>query len=135
MLGGEGYAAGAPGWMNDLWKFDLSTNLWTWMHGDTTVTHVGVYGVKGVAAPTNRPGARISGVGWTDTLGNLWLYGGQGTAAAGGSSSLGFLNDVWKYNIAANDWTWVGGDSTLNKRSNNGTIGVEAASNDPEDDL
>ena len=34
LMGGEGLGSAAPGWLNDLWKFDLTTNLWTWMHGD-----------------------------------------------------------------------------------------------------
>ena len=36
----------------------------------------GVYGTKGVPAAANVPGARDESISWTDSTGNLWLFGG-----------------------------------------------------------
>jgi hypothetical protein len=35
--------------LNDLWKFDITTNEWTWMSGSSIPNQPGNYGVKGVA--------------------------------------------------------------------------------------
>jgi hypothetical protein len=36
----------------------------------------------------------MDGVGWVDSSGSLWLFGGSGN----GANSNGYLNDFWKYN-------------------------------------
>ena len=95
------------GMFDDLWQFNISTKMWTWMGGSDAVpcplsssTYIngcgllGVYGVKGTAAHTNAPGSRYEAVGWTDKSGNLWLFGGGG----GDSEYIGgTLNDLWRY--------------------------------------
>jgi hypothetical protein len=81
------------GLFNDLWKFNPSTNEWTWVSGSQTVDAVGVYGAEGVPAPANMPGSRNGTVSWSDSSGNLWLFGGYvyvGNYAA-------FFNDLWLY--------------------------------------
>ena len=70
----------------------------------------GVYGMLGVPAPTNMPGARDSAATWTDFKGNFWMFGGNGYDAATG---VGLLNDLWEFNTSTLQWTWVGGSSTL----------------------
>lgn len=50
---------------------------WVWRAGSTLVNQPAVYGTKGIAAPTNVPGARYSSVSWTDSNDNLWLFGGS----------------------------------------------------------
>jgi putative metal-binding protein/galactose oxidase-like protein len=92
LMGGEGFAAGAPGWMNDIWKFDLTTNLWTWMHGDDVPYQYGVYGTQGVPAASNKVGSRYDIVGWCDAANNLWFLGGKGNDVTTG----GLLNDLWR---------------------------------------
>lgn len=69
-------------------------NCWTWMSGDSTANHTGIYGTKGVANAANMPGTRSAAASWIDSLGNLWLFGGQGRDSAG---MMGRLNDLWKY--------------------------------------
>ena len=115
------------GAFNDLWKYDPSTNLWTWVKGDNTKTYYGRYGIQGIAAPANNPGAREGAVSWTDTSGNMWLFGGSGTGAV----TTGTLNDLWKYNPLTNSWTWVKGDSTVNNYGVYGILGTAAAANKP----
>ncbi len=84
---------GTDTYLNDLWKYAPSTNQWTWMGGSSEINALGVYGTLGVAAPFNWPGSREDGVGWADSNGNLWLFGGFGY----GAFSTGYLNDLWKY--------------------------------------
>ena len=53
------------------------------MGGSNVIAQPGVYGTQGVAAPTNFPGARWLAVGWTDAVGQLWLFGGTGFDSLG----------------------------------------------------
>jgi hypothetical protein len=78
--------------LNDLWRFDGTT--WTWIRGSNTADPVGTYGTLGAAAATNNPGGRDSSNTCSDASGNLWVYGGWGFGAAGGSGNLG---DLWRY--------------------------------------
>jgi N-acetylneuraminic acid mutarotase len=134
LLGGNGFdSAGNYGTLNDLWKFDPATGWWTWVSGSSTGGVVGVYGSLGVASAANVPGSRNGGGGWTDLSGNLWLFGGNGEDSVGGT---GQLDDLWKFNTATSEWTWVGGSSTVPSLGAGepgvyGALGVAAAANDP----
>ena len=119
LFGGEG---------NDLWEFSTTSKEWTWVSGKQTGNAPGVYGTLGVAAPTNVPGARNSAVSWTDSSGNLWLFGGEGNASAG---NFGYLNDLWELSITSKEWTWIGGSNTGNATGVYGTQGTAAATNVP----
>lgn len=126
LFGGHGYnASGNQGVMNDLWKYDITNNQWTWISGTSTFNHAGVYGTKGVASASNIPPARQNGNTWVDNSGNLWLFGGQKP----GTNS--FLNDLWKYDITTNMWTWINGSNTTNQISVYGTQNSPSASNAP----
>jgi hypothetical protein len=127
--GAYGSSTTAPSnFNNDLWKYTPSTGLWTWMGGTSSANQYGVYGTQGTAATTNYPGGRLGAVSWTSaTGGNIWLLGGNGYSAAGS----GYLDDFWKYNIAAGAWTWVGGDNTTAINGIYGTLGTPAAANKP----
>lgn len=112
-----------------LWKFDPTTNMWTWMKGPSTTGQPGVYGTMGVPSPANYPGSRAWGVmSWTDAVGNLWIFGGYGYDAFG---TLGALADLWKYDIATNQWTWMSGSNTSGYAGNYGTMQVTAPTNSP----
>jgi N-acetylneuraminic acid mutarotase len=125
LFGGTGLAAGgSSGYLNDLWKFD-GTN-WTWVSGSNSTNQSGVYGAKGVAAPSNVPGARYDCVSWMDVFGDLWLFGGYGYAASGSSS---WLNDLWKFD--GTNWTWVSGSDSVNSPGVFGTKGVASPVNVP----
>jgi hypothetical protein len=84
--------------LNDLWEFDPATKEWTWVSGANKVGLyggvAGVYGTLGVASASNVPGGRGSAVSWTDSSGNFWLFGGDGSDSTGTEA---FLNDLWKY--------------------------------------
>ncbi len=117
LFGGSGTAAsGAAGATNDLWEY--SAGSWTLVSGSQTPAAHGIYGTKGTAAATNVPGGRTLSSGMIDSAGNLWLFGGQGYAAVGGS---GELNDLWSFSPTSKQWTWVGGWNTVNGAGDYGT--------------
>jgi len=76
--------------LNDLWKYNSSSNEWAWLNGDSIGVITGTYGTKGIAVPKNKPSPRHGSVAWTDDSSNLWLFGGQGNL----ESKVGQLNDL-----------------------------------------
>ncbi|MDI1354724.1 MAG: kelch repeat-containing protein [bacterium] len=129
LFGGEGRDfIGNNGFLNDLWKYNLSTNEWTWVKGDNIIAQIGVYGSMGVPSLLNKPGSRTSAVSWKDASGNLWMYGGYGYDA---TVTMGYLSDLWKYDITSNQWTWIKGSNLANQTGNYGTIAVPSAANVP----
>jgi len=119
-------APGANGdnYFNDLWKF--SNGQWTWMSGSNSYNQLGIYGTEGTASSSNIPGARAQAVGWTDSSGNLWLFGGLGVD----SLSVGrLLNDLWMYSNG--EWTWMGGSNVGDQIGVYGTRGTAAPANVP----
>jgi N-acetylneuraminic acid mutarotase len=127
------------GCCEDMWKFNPSTNEWTWAGGSKNNNNAGAvnYGTQGVAAATNFPGERGSAATWTDKIGNLWLFGGWGDDANG---DYGGLNDLWEFTPSTGLWTWWGGSSTLGSTDaygnhyqpgNYGSLGVASSTNVP----
>jgi len=111
LFGGSVFPKPNASFLNDLWEFNPATSEWTWVSGSNTLFAEGVYGTLGVAAPANVPGARSGSLSWTDQSGNLWLFGGIGLAGGGGI--VGGLNDLWEFNPATSEWTWVGGSNSF----------------------
>jgi N-acetylneuraminic acid mutarotase len=129
LFGGYGYdATGALGALNDLWRYTPGTGVWTWISGANGDNADGVYGTLGAGAASNVPGARQAASDWTDSSGNLWLFGGYGYDATG---AVGYLNDLWKYSPSTGLWTWVKGGNADNASGAYGTQGTAAASNVP----
>ena len=121
LYGGAGFdSTGQVGYMSDLWKY--SGGEWTWVAGPNVWGKDATYGTKGSAAAGNTPGDRNGEVSWTDSSGNLWLFGGED------SNSGAFLNDVWEFSNG--EWTWVAGSST-EQQGVYGTQGVAGAGNTP----
>lgn len=127
LFGGFGYSSSGIGFLNDLWKFDPNTGSWTWMQGNNAVDMPAVYGTKGITAPGNRPGSRYGSRTWVDRDGDLWLFGGYGLDAG----ETGTLNDLWKFDISTNQWTWMGGDNSIDRPGIYGTKGIASVSNQP----
>lgn len=130
MFGGHGYD-NTPGqaYLNDLWKYSMSTNQWTWMGGSNSGWQSGSYGTQGVPSATNIPSARAGAVTWVDALGDFWLFGGKGMST--NTVNVGYLNDLWKYNPTTGQWTWVSGSNQLDQNGSYGTLGTSAPSNIP----
>lgn len=124
LFGGIGYDAnGNFGKLNDLWKYNITTNEWIWMKGDIIADQSGLYLVQGSSSMNAKPSGRHSCLAWVDALGNFWLFGGDGR--------LGALNDLWKYTPTANQWTWIKGDSTFNKKGVYGMQGTASSNANP----
>ena len=129
LFGGEGISATPTlSWLSDLWKYNPTTNQWTWIKGSNSPNQIGTFGTQGTASSANNPGAREFAMSWIDASGNFWLFGGDGFAS---TSTFGRLNDLWKYNPSSNQWTWVNGTNTINQMGTYGTINVSSTLNQP----
>ena len=139
MFGGQGInAAGGEVLLNDVWEWipgapDVNgagtfTGQWIWQGGSNAGGQNGTYGTKGVASASNIPGGRWAAATYTDSSGNVWLFGGQGYDASG---NVGILGDLWKYSIATGQWTWVSGSNVASPNGVYGTKGTAAAANAP----
>ncbi len=104
---------------NDLWKYNISTNEWTWIKGSDVINQNGIYGTLGIPADTNTPGAREFSAYWTDANGDFWLFGGQNFGSLNPDNSM--LNDLWKYSVATNQWTWMGGSTQVDPENVQGS--------------
>jgi hypothetical protein len=113
---------------SDLWKYDISTNEWTWMKGPSSTLQLGIYGTKGIPDPANNPGSRSeTAVSLTDNAGDLWLFGGY----SGVTNPLESFNDLWRFNISTNMWTWMKGSSVTDQPSVYGIKESEDSANTP----
>ena len=103
LFGGQAFSNG-PAIAGDLWRYSTAEDRWTWMKGPSSFGSTGNYGVRGVEDPLNEPGARWAATTWTDKAGDLWLFGGRRT-----NNWYDNLNDLWRYRISTNSWTWMNG--------------------------
>lgn len=126
LFGGQQYT---NGYVNDMWKYDLTSGIWSLVNGTTSENGLSVLGGSGVFAPNYRPGARTGACTWVDVAGNFWLFGGYGYGTSGG---LTRLSDLWKYDITTNQWAWISGPTaTGNVFGNYGAAGVFGPSYTP----
>ena len=98
-------------------EFNLISQNYTWMHGSNSNGVTGIYGTQGISSPTIDPGGRHGAATWVDASGNLWLFGGEGYST---SNNVCWLNDLWKYNVSTNQWTWIRGSNGPNQIGNYG---------------
>jgi N-acetylneuraminic acid mutarotase len=125
LFGGNGFdSVGNSGLLNDLWEY--KGGQWIWVSGSKLVNQPGSYGLQGTRSSSNAPGARDSGVSWTDASGNFWLFGGEGYDSAG---TNGGLNDLWEY--SSGQWTWVSGSIASDQAGTYGTEGAASSSTSP----
>ncbi len=94
---------------NDLWRFVPRLKAWE----QVRAISLSSFGQKGIPSATNQPPARSDACGWTDPEGNLWLFGGTtDDSISGGLGESDCWNDLWKFDIATRQWTWVSGSSS-----------------------
>ncbi len=118
---GNGFPELPPGPSTPASATNAGTYTGQWVPQGGGVNLPGVYGTKGTGSTSNLPGGRWAAASATDATGaNVYLFGGQGIDSAG---SLGLLSDLWKYNIASRQWTWVAGPSLINTNGVYGTKG------------
>ena len=108
------------GIINDLWRYNTSTNLWTWISGDTIANSPGNFGTLGIPSVNNFPPSRLgeTACSWIDDNNNFWLFGGN-------------KDDLWRYNPSTNEWTWMNGSPVAGTAPSWGTKGISAAANTP----
>ncbi|MCA6365283.1 MAG: gliding motility-associated C-terminal domain-containing protein [Bacteroidetes bacterium] len=104
LFGGYGYYATGYGQLGDLWKFNVTSNEWTWLKGSLTSNYLGNYGTINVSSPSNEPPSTCCAVTWVSNSNELYMFGGIG----------GLKNTVWKYTPATNEWIWLHGTSAIN---------------------
>lgn len=108
MFGGQEGGAG----YNDVWVFDPAQGQWAWMGGANTPDDPGHYGMKGSGATNNIPSARYGVATWKDAGGKVWLFGGAQFDAAA-PSHQDFFDDLWVFDPASGNWTWVAGSNAV----------------------
>jgi gliding motility-associated-like protein len=96
------------GILSELWEYDVSTGLWTWLNGESRASpnHSGVYsGQPCIDSPGLFPSARRFGASVSTRIcsNSLWYYSGIPHA------SKEFFNDLWLYKPLDNRWIWVYG--------------------------
>jgi len=129
LFGGAGFdSQGTNFFLNDLWRFDPSSNEWTWVGGSDIVNQSGVYGTPGVPAASNIPGGRSVAASWTDKNGNFWLFGGWGMDANGEYAAL---SDLWRFTPSTGQWTWESGNTAIGQPGVFGTLGSSSPANKP----
>jgi hypothetical protein len=133
LYGGSGYdSASGDNGLGDLWEY--SGGQWTWVSGSNLIKPTPVWGMLGVAATTNYPGARAGAATWTDAAGNFWLFGGVGFFSGSDGCTVanpcgGEFNDLWEY--SGGEWTWVAGPNAAFGVGSYGMKGVASATNLP----
>jgi len=128
LYGGEGFdSQGNYGQLSDLWEYEPSIKEWIWVAGSSTLpavcttsaTNTGscgwpaLYGALGVPAPGISPGSRVGAAGWTDSSGNLWLFGGL-SSVYWEERDFAEIDqyDLWEFNPSTKQWAWMSGNST-----------------------
>jgi PKD repeat protein len=128
LFGGYGYdSTGIGGYLNDLWRFNVTSRIWTWVNGSNRANAPNI-GVLKTPAATNMPGARSNACRWTDASGNFWLFGGTGWDDV---ETFGYLNDMWIINSLNGEATWITGSNTANAVASYGVQGVASPANTP----
>ncbi len=107
LFGGWGLdstATNGNGALDDLWVYtpnatDGQPGTWAWVKGSNTGSQNGIYGTLTRGYYTHytfTPGGRSNATHWTDSLGQFWLFGGEGYDATS-TTGNGYLNDMWRY--------------------------------------
>ena len=125
----ESAATSKEGYLNDLWKYDISQLLWTKVSGTDFINETDTYGAQGITAATDHPGARQGSVSWFDSRTNsLWLFGGKRLDIYKNPVKL---NDLWKFDLLTSQWTWVSGSDSPNQNGTYGTKNTKDSTNVP----
>lgn len=67
-------------WFNDMWRWNPSTQLWTWMSGGPSFSVIADYTTRGVYSELSVIGAREPGAFWRDSSNpnKMYLFAGEG---------------------------------------------------------
>ncbi len=116
--------------LNDMWRYRPSTNNWTWMNGPPgIVSDTGTSGIRCEEEDAFNPNSRFEAKArWTDSSGDLWLWGGNAGTV---DQNRTYLNDLWKYDIPTTRWTLMAPDQPWDATGQFGEKGVPDPCNKP----
>jgi hypothetical protein len=120
MYTSTGLVNSGPG-LNDLWRYRLSTNEWSFIGGQKGENGAGQFGAKGNSSVDYLPPSRGASVSWIDQNGDFWLFGG----------GLVYRNDLWRYRPSTLEWTWISGSNITKQLGVYGNQGNGSANNVP----
>ena len=130
LFGGAGRdASGNSGSLNDLWKFEPGSGMWTWVGGSLSANASSALGTLGVPDPANHPGARHRACNWQGADGAFYVFGGSGRSDDGTTSVS--RNDLWRYDPTTGVWTWIKGPSGPDQAGVYGEQGIADPANTP----
>lgn len=110
---------------NDLWQWNTTANMWTWLTGGPSLNQIGSYGVAGSFSQSNTPPSQERHSMTVNPLtGTLLVYGGYSTQSV-------YLGDVWVWDPKTNFWAWISGGKGANTYATYGTMNVESLFADP----
>jgi hypothetical protein len=118
MFGGYGPGVSSTGnpvtaTMNDMWKYDPVTSIWTYEGGPKVLLDQGNY--PPAHNQSGYPAHRQHAASGKTPAGDFLLFGG--------TSSSNYLNDLWRFTPSSRTWTWIGGSAV---HSANGTYPAAA---------
>ena len=65
LFGGFGLdSTGTQGYLNDIWKFDISFNTWVWIKGSKLADQIGNYGTQNIFNVNNNPVFKVLFIGY-----------------------------------------------------------------------
>jgi N-acetylneuraminic acid mutarotase len=127
LFGGNGLnEEGEAGLLNDLWEWNPTSLNWKWINGSKNTDDQSVFGTKGSYSSGNKPGGRTSAS--TTSSSTAFLFGGYGNGPQG---ALGYLNQLWEYDPAANQWRWINGNEASDVPGFYGSLGNENTNSIP----
>jgi hypothetical protein len=105
-------STGSSGDRGDLWRFGLSTLQWAWMTGSSTGPQQGIsLGGYGTTSTIDTPGTRVAASMVANTAATfIYLFGGSGNGNVD-TTTTGYLDQLWRYTVSNNQWTWLMGSS------------------------
>ena len=114
--------------LNDIWQYNTSTKLWTWISGTNKLNDSGTAAGFCIPDTNNTPHSRFENQ--TAEAGNtcniaFWNFGGLGLSG-------GVFNDLWLFNIRNYEWTKVKGGFGTPPPYSFGIKGVPNVSNLPK---
>jgi hypothetical protein len=104
-------------------------NQWSWISGTNTGEVGGVYGTQGTPSTMNYPGGRRAHqMVFVASINCSFMFGGYGRTQSG---AVGYLNDLWTYNVTSTEWSWLTGSKIANTRGIYGTLGSSSTGYNP----
>lgn len=111
---------GLTGYMNDLWVYNTSQKVWTFVGGSSQAGNL-------APVSSTQPNPRSNAAFWTGKDGMFYMFGGQGYL----NNATSVQNDLWRYDPATNVWKLMGGTATQTVPGAYGTLATASATNWP----